>query len=453
MRWWVALTLLVACQRPVEITDVSVEIVRPGVARVHFASSEAGRPSVRVEASRLNVATTPEGPEGTEHTVTVLGLKPDRPYTFTPLLAGGDVEGEPIAQRTPAVKAPRVQVERSEPSLACADPYVLVSLSELFGRSWVVILDRDGDVVWAEEGPPASFVTRVRPGRDGRSVLYNLGDANRRADIGQTVRVPLSGGEPVVTRTLNAHHDFVEHADGTLAWIGYDFRELTIDEQDLHVAADVIYEDREGADSEDSAREVFNVFDDYPPGLWWHDEMRPGYFLPDYAEFSHGNSLMYRESDEAYFLLFRWIDALVKVGRDGAFLWQLGGEHSDFSAPEADRFSHAHMTEIWDGGMLLFDNADHTGRVSGVVEYAFDEDARTYEKVWEYRDPSGGFELLLGDAHRMRTCDNVLVSWTTQRRLEEITRDGEIAWKLTSNPGWLIGRAVPLTDLYDLNAP
>ena len=77
--------------------------------------------------------------------------------------------------------------------------------------------------------------------------------------------------------------------------------------------------------------------------------------------------------------------------------------------------------------------------LSRLVEYAFDDAG--YQEVWSYE--SDKFENVLGDVRRIPIdgCDNLLVSWSGQGRISEITRDGELV--ITSRQDGVIQMLVP----------
>lgn len=424
-----------------------------GVVRVSFTAEVAG--SARVEhVDGLAPATPTVAVDGAAEIV-MLGLKVGTTHALKVVLEGSDgatyeaettVDVPPPPQGMPAFTRPVFDEAK-----AC-DPggYVLFSY---IGQnvSGVGILDRDGKYVWAYKNPdPGTLIARARPGRDGASLLWNFADADRIDDVAEVVRMSMDGSTTTSTRTLNAHHDFVELPDGRLGWLGYDFRELDIPGRGLiDVAADTVKEDDEGVTDTTNTRLVYNVFDDYPYGVWdVGADMNEGVFLPGYHEFSHANSLAYRASDDAYFLMYRWLDAFVKVDRTtGQQLWQMGGRDNEFTGVPEDLFLHAHMSEIWDGGMLIFDN--HDPGPSRLVEYEIDEVAKTYTKVWEFE--SDRLENLLGDVRRMPVpgCDNVIVSWSAQGRIVEMNRAGEVVWEVAAPIGQVTSRIHYLPSLYD----
>ncbi len=448
---------LAACvsEEPVEVLDLVVETddATPGVATVRFATSVDA--AARVVASGAGgSAATPLDAGGREHAIEVRGLVLGETYELVVEASAGERSGS--AAETLEVGRARADLpvfERTTwaPDRACGEGWLLTTMLTLGGQSWVVVLDREGRPVWARPGEARDWLARVRPTRDGSGLAWLHNDPVRQEDFGRITRVTWAGELVSETRALQAHHDFVERPEGGWAWLSYVFAEgVEVDGVVRDVATDAILEAPEGG-AEGDAVEVFSMLEDYPPGLF-----DPGTtvaeagFVPGYWEFSHGNSLMLDEDGETYHAMFRWLDALIEVDRaSGAMAWQLGGLHSDFTGPDGEAFSHGHMSDLWDGGFLVFDNADRTGAVSGAARYAVDEEARTWDRTWDARDPEGRLEILLGDAIRMREgCDNVLVAWATSSRVDEIGPDGEVVWTLQAPPGWIVGRLSWITDLY-----
>lgn len=431
------------------------------------------------------VVSTPEV-DATTGRVTVLGLPAATDLDLTLIVVDGKktLTSDPVAVRViPARTVPPMQVLTDEAASRCVDGgYVLTTWIGQDG-SGVGIVDRRGRWVWTLDIDAAESgvrIGRARPGRDGASVLYNLADANLEVDLGETVRISMDGKTETRTKTYNAHHDFVEMPDGTQSWLSYDVRELTDAEfgsasgacsldgrgfdsdgdgvsDGCNVAVTTVMEGPEGV-SDDQGTVVFDLFDDIPQEIVTHGP--PDNFLTWAYDWDHGNSLTYVESEDAYYVMSRWIDTLWKVDRSGGLLWQMNGEHSDFTvAADEDRFVHAHMSEAWPGGMLVYDNhnADEDGEQDGptrVVEYAFDEGAKTYEAVWTWQ-PDTSFDDILGDARRMPVdgCDHVLVTRAADAKLVEVDRDGNVVWELGSTkPGAILTRSQFLPDLYDFSA-
>jgi hypothetical protein len=392
---------------------------------------------------------------------------------------GGDAaESEPIEVDTeppPEGTAP-FQLTRWQPEASCLDGgYVLFSTISQRGSN-LGILDRDGKYVWAYANDAAdTLIGRVRPGRDGRTVLWNVAHDDRVDDLAYVYRMQLDGSGRTETRTLNGHHDFVELPDETtIAWLGYDFEDLALADLGTSdpdpVAVDTIHEGPEGLAVAEDAVEVWNMLDpaDWPYGITVSGpEMEkcptvpdadPG-FLPGSCEYSHGNSLAYLPEDDAYLAMFRWLDALVKVDRaSGEVVWVFGGTYDMFTGADADRFVHGHFSDAWkdEQGLLhvlIVDNHDADSgepqEDSKYTEFVLDEAAMTFERTWVYQ--SDKFESLLGDIRRipLEGCDHLLISFSAQGRMVEMTRAGDIVWDVGLPLGNVTSRVHFLADLYD----
>lgn len=459
MRATLGLVLLVGCGPMVSELELTHDPDHPGVVWASWTSRKAGVGVVEFGGSTFDQR-SPAGPEGTEHRIQLRGLDFGQSYELRGVTTVGSKEHEtdPVTHAVPPGRADVPLLERRvwEPDLACeGDGYILGSVLNFLagGSAYVVIWDREGNPVWAHPSD-GEWLPRVRPSRAGDGLLWLHNDATRMEDFGKITHMAYDGTVVSETRALWAHHDFVEHADGTLAWLGYEFSDgyplPDPDADALGLVSDIIYEAAPGS-AEGAETAVWSLVNDYPHELYVPEatDLDLG-FIEDYWEFSHGNSLMLSEDGTRYGGMFRWIDAFMMIDRaTGGLEWQFGGLHNDLSGNPDDLFSHAHMSEMWDGGMLMFDNADNTGAHSGVAEYAIDEVAGTYEKTWDYRYPEAYREIIMGDAVRMEGCDNRLVAWPQQSRIQEITPDGQVAMALYQPDGWLIARITYLPDLYD----
>ena len=60
---------------------------------------------------------------------------------------------------------------------------------------------------------------------------------------------------------------------------------------------------------------------------------------------------------------------------------------------------------------------------------------------------------LLGDVRRIPVegCDNLLISFSNQGRIVELTREGEVVWDVTSGVNHVIARVTYLPDIYDFS--
>ena len=138
----------------------------------------------------------------------------------------------------------------------------------------------------------------------------------------------------------------------------------------------------------------------------------------------------------------------------GELLWQLGGLGGDFTYPsgepvwtsafEPTLFSHAHMSQVWAGGMVTFDNGDHRApQVSSIAELAWDEQARTVERVWEFYHPGGGHTYPLGDVKKLED-GSYLVAWGALSEFMVVDASAAVRWHATVPRLFTLGRILPL---------
>ena len=317
---------------------------------------------------------------------------------------------------------------------------LLTQLTEQ-GPSFASVIDGAGNHLWwwsPERGDHK--VLRARLARDGDSVLVGLRNQDNDKLDGALVRVDrkraeVSGSIPV----SDHHHEHVELPDGRIAylsrrrvadqWIGSEFPVAT----DVVLAVDL-----------DAGGEPELVFDLLELGVtptWICGHMRPDGFLEGALDWSHTNSMVVDPQTGGLTLGVRHFDAVARVEPDGTLRWWLGeppglpGVLAPTPRPEllqpvdgAQSPVHGHFGEAWSDGLLVFDNGNHTGRPSRVVEYAIDEQARTYREIWSYEHPAGLTFNARGDAVRLPG-GNVLIAWSGQGRIWEVTPDGEIVWE------------------------
>ncbi len=327
--------------------------------------------------------------------------------------------------------------------------------------SFVAIVDDQARVVWWKEAKPRQIIITPTLSRDGRSLLWGEYDVTKLEDTGTLYRVRLDGSAITSRRMELSHHAAVELPDEQIAWLGLDFRDVeTSDGQVRRMATDTVYVGPEAY--EPNPTELFNTFDDHPDPPSLTCEHMTGDFdrfdERDINEWTHGNSLAYVESEDALYLNAKQTDWVFKIDRStGELLWQLGGIGGDFTYPDGSPvwtsaydptlFSHAHMSHVWEGGMVTFDNGDHRApKVSSAVELAWDEQARTVERVWEFYHPGGQHTFALGDVRKL-TDGTYLVGWGMLSEMMVVSAEHDVLWHVTVPPAFTIGRVLPLQHL------
>ncbi len=314
-------------------------------------------------------------------------------------LAGWDGEEPEALSLTIPPRPPEWTVEVLDPGRSeVATGLVSVALvGRVSIRPEVLVLQgSDGDVVWWHPIDPAWDVSAAGPNAEGDGFVWLEIDSDRSTSDARMVELTLDGRRYEVVSAPTGHHVGIEPVAGRYAFLELDVREDVVapDKSLYDPASDKVVE--MNADGS-SGVELVNVMDqlfqgrnDYPCE---HSMVREDAYGHDALnQWTHGNSLVYLPDSDSYLAYLRWTDTLLKVGRDGTLHWTLSGPWSDFTAPDGSPlwlsqdqsllWSHGHFTDGWEGGLLMYDNGNHTENAR-VVEVHYDETARTAEVVAE----------------------------------------------------------------------
>jgi hypothetical protein len=147
----------------------------------------------------------------------------------------------------------------------------------------------------------------------------------------------------------------------------------------------------------------------------------------------HGNAIEI-DNDDNLLVSFRNMDEITKINsQTGAIIWRLGGENNQFTFinDNLNGFSHQHgIRRLPNGNIILFDNGNlHNPSMSRAVEYKLDEVNKTAELVWEYRPDPPLYGFALGFAQRLSN-GNTLVCFGTAQHIIEVDRTGRKRWEL-----------------------
>ncbi len=364
----------------------------------------------------------------------LLGLKPGRQYEYRAVEVGGEQtfegQSETLSTGILTVPMPSVTATVSEPG---HDRGFLVT-SMLAQPSAAVIFDADGDCVWAhrpEVDWERLYIPRVRLSRVGEWVIYHaattLGVEESDVEVQRwIVRVSLDGSSQDVVSIPGAHHDFIEHGDGTIATIAKDRKTV----EDEVVEGDRILE----VSWDGSQRQIWSTWDHF------HYDPNREYGEPG-SGWTHANALQYDKDEDAYYLSLRNLDTLVKIDRtSGEVRWTFGGDDSTFSIP-AEPFQRQHQFRVIDDHVLVFDNGTPEDMDSRVVEYVLDESTHTAQLVWEHHNDPPLFSIGMGDVERLPG-GNTLVTWSSPGQVDEVAPDGRVVWRLQAEMGSGVGYTV-----------
>ncbi len=372
----------------------------------------------------------------------LMGLKPDTDYHLraVEVMGSESLLGPDESVTTGALPSDLPALELAVDSgIATHGGYLVTSV--LTQPSAAVMVDADGDYVWAHRLPEewdTPFVNRVIPSVTGDAVLYHAATSAMSGEYeGETARVIArvghtgTGGE--VLEIPDVHHDFAELPDGTLAVIKRD-RRMTGGEW---VEGDQVVE----VTPDGSETVIWTV--------WDHIEYDPDEEIPDDdSGWVHANALDHDPDEDAYYLSLRNLGSILKIDRSsGEVLWTLGGIRSDFTLDGSTELMELqHQFEVLGDRVLVFDNGSAEQFDSRVVEYRLDQAGGTVELLWEHHDDPPLYNLALGDVSRLPQ-DHTLITWSSQGQVDEVTRSGDVVWRLRADMGAGLGYTIWLDSL------
>jgi arylsulfate sulfotransferase len=433
--------------------------VSPHVATVVKVSWTTGEPTtgyVEYGPTRdLGMRTPLEPTAVKEHAVTVLGLHAETEYFFRVVTAEGTttVSTSSIATlRTNPLPLGLPQLTVTGTGL---DGYVVVPI--LGATRAALILDKDGQIVWyrcitknlqgkqdcqpefpAGEEPPAQSrleAYRVRLSRDGKSVLYSAAKVSGDpSPVSELVRVSLEGVEIETIPIPLLAHDFVEHADGTLAALAFEYRDF----EGMPLKGSALIEIAPGG----SKRTVWTSWTCFDPAVVQGEDFRT-------LGWTFANAVDYDAAADAYYISLRNFGSIAKVNRTtGACEWVLGAGGNTFTfAPGSVRFLHQHQFDVHGNKILVMDNDGMGGRTSRLVEYDLDFTAMLATQSWTYIANPAVYTFVLGEPSRLSD-GRTFVTWSTAGQQELLAADGTQVWKLNTSAGVVFGFHTLARDLY-----
>jgi len=428
------------CQHVDIDADATVRIAEqiPTVASVEWPVVSAGATGALVEFglddSYGRLAPAEIGDDDIAR-ATLLGLKQDTEYHLRPVeIAGSTHQVAADETLTTGLLLPdlaTLNLEVLDEELA-HDGFMVTSL--LSQPSVAVIIDADGDYVWAHQLSvdwDALVIPRVHLSDVGPWVVYHAAatalageDEDEDSVDRLLVRVGLDGSDEQSVSVRSAHHDFVELPDGSCAVLVRDRRNV----------------EGEMIEGDQVVRARFDGPEDVMWSVWDYTE-----YDPDTVEeidgfgWSHANAVQI-EGDDLMVSLSN-LDSIVRFDRSTAEeVWTVGGLQSDFATAEGDTtlFQRQHQFKLSGDRLVVFDNGPVEELVSRVVEYELDEASGLATPVWEHYNDPVAYTTALGDVWRLPTGDT-LVTWSSQGQLDQVTEAGEIVWQLQTDIGAGIG--------------
>lgn len=459
LRLWFIALLLAGCDRGVDFDD---HTILPSIRTVQAAKNPFNSLSVlvtvvgkcgssaRVEIQGDSVAEkfTAWVPMTQDSAIVpVLGLRPRNTYSLRTIvvsLTGSLAVGPTLTVTTDSLPAdiPRFALRESN---APSVQYVLLGITPaLNGRSYAVIVDRTGQIVWyrAFDGQVSDF--QKQP--NGRYTICSLLSGGPQ----QFYEVDASGTVTDSYRPSNnletGPHE-LRMKNGDMALFGIEFRTMDLTSIGGLVAASVrglVVELRHMG----QPTLLWNTFDHFSVTDATSDIPLSGVSVNPW----HGNAIDV-DTDGNLLVSFRHMDEVTKIdATTGAIIWRMGGKHNQFTFlnDPLNGFSHQHgIRRLSNGNIIMFDNGDlHPVLASRAVEYRLDETAKTAQMVWEYRPDPALYGLALGFAQRLGN-GNTLVCFGTAQRIIEVDASGTKRWDLEmTEAGRNPYRAMAVESLY-----
>src|SRR5829696_9659772 len=398
-----------------------------------FVPDEPFEPGEEVEVS--TELTVPGGRDGDYRFWVSRPAPPPPPRTAE--RPGGAVRRYATA---PGLVTPAVEILRKAPGRTRG--YTFIAPKRGSGIDGPMILNDEGDVVWARAAPEGEEIFDFRPQRyKGEPVLtWWEGTSTVGVGAGEGVMLDTSYREVMRIRAGNGYradlHEMLVTPRGTALLIAYPY---------VHADLRAVGGPRDGMAIDGVVQEV-----DLETGhvlFEWHSLDHVGleeshWPLPEDPrtvayDYAHLNSVAI-DDDGDLLVSSRHTWAAYKIDRrTGTVRWRLGGKKSDFELADGAAFAYQHdVRRRSDGAITLFDNAasqaPQPGKVSRALALELDEGAGTARVLQSFEHP----DKLLGETQgNMETLPggHVFVGWGAEPDFtefgpdEKVLLDGRIA--------------------------
>lgn len=302
--------------------------------------------------------------------------------------------------------------------------------------STLVLLDAQGNVVWAHEVDAQSDqpMIRARLGRDRKSVLYHL-RSNAPTD-GAVVRLGLDGEEIARIPFPGIEIDWDELEDGRIAGLDSELRRFE--------NGDVFRGDRLVVTDGTNMEVLWSVLDALGPSMPY-EVVEPG---GDFAsvDFAHCNGLSH--DDEGFLMTMGDLDGVVHVGPDGGTEWVLRADSPDFDlGPGGIVMPHSAMAV--EGGVVVFNRGREVGgetTCANATVFSLDTDAHHAEVAWSVTSDPCLVIPFLGHAQRLASGET-LVDYSSAGLLQQVEADGSVTFVANLQAGSAFGFAMHVGEL------
>jgi hypothetical protein len=368
-----------------------------------------------------------------DHTATLLGLSADAPHYYRAVSAAG--AAAVAASGVDSIRTGSLPV--GLPGLTpTGDGYTGFVVVPILGAiTAVTIIDSKGRIVWYHTDDRQLDFYRARLSVDGKSLLYNAAKiSGEPSPASEIVRVSLDGSQTSSIPIPLLAHDFVEHADGTLAAIAFEDRQ---DADGTRIRGNKLVE----VAPDGTQRTVWTSWSCFDYATVKGDDPQQGW--------TFANALDYDAGEDVYYVGMRNFSSIAKVNRaSGACEWVLGLYGGTFTfAPGAARFLHEHQFDVHGNHIVIMDNDGAPGDESRLLEYELDFATMQATQVWSYIANPSVYTFVLGEPVRLAD-GGTFVNWSTAGQMERLDAAGTSVWKLNTGAGFAFGFQTLADSLY-----
>ena len=340
----------------------------------------------------------------------LLGMKPERDYAYRITVTAGEtvcVSRDQFLTTGALADAPPM-TRAAGPAADSQEVGFILNCG--YGTGQAMIIDADGEIVWAVPSLPGC--TRAHMDWDGQYMWLMSANATTGetagGNDGQVVRLRMDGSaREEIPGLERAHHDFAVLPGGVTAFL------VVVDEPDTGIV-------ERAPDGTLTTIVVLNE-DSY---------------LED-GTATHPNALRYYERVNGYTVGDLDVASVIQFSREGTAEWQVGGYCSE-PPEECDSMNltgvHGHQW-LENGNLIAFlagIGTSNTNAPDPVVEYRFEgtmESANAHLE-WFYRDTERSF--ILGDVERLSN-GNTLITYSNTGVIQEVTPAKELVQTLTGS--------------------
>jgi len=324
----------------------------------------------------------------------------------------------------PPGEIPRYTVTVNEPE--ASSRYVLmVNASE--DRGGVVVLNREGELVWYRERPEDRVTSQAEFDNGTGELLLFHQDAHRLdPDLSQIERLSWESECQSKRALTGGHHSFVQHSDGSLAWLAVDIREVP--HPDTGEQVEVVGDKLMLTMADGSEQLIFSTWD------WLELESHAFFDFPYYegrADWTHANGLSFSESRDSYLISLGHLDLVLELDREsGDLIQSIGGEEALYSEGSSP-IDFPHSPKWSEEGNLLLTTTDGT---TIAVEYALDEESGELTEVWSHGREEAVYSAALGEVQELPGGGRV-ISFGMGALVQELDATGRVIWQLEGRMG------------------